>query len=157
MRRAKIASMLAVSSLVAAQPALAGPSSVDPSHSGMVVVPVTVQQLAPPACAALGLTTLVVTDPTVATTPSNGNGSGNGGNGNGNGGGSGGGVTTVRGTNGNDLVLGSPGRDRMDGRQGTDCLVGGAGDDHLDGGQDQDVCSPGADPGDTTANCEVVA
>lgn len=141
MRRTTVAAVLSLATVVAAPPAFADQSSVQPSHSGIVVVPVTVQQLAPPACAGLALTSLVI-----ATSGS--------GNGNGGGRGGGGGTTTVRGTAGNDLILGTPGRDRLDGRAGSDCLVGGADDDHLDGGPGQDACLPGGDPNDTTANCE---
>lgn len=150
MRRTTVIAVLSLATLVAA-PAFAGEAVVQPSHSGVVVVPVTVQQLAPPACDGLALTSLVIAD-----TSGNGNGGGGGGGGS-NGNGGGGGVTTVRGTEGNDLLLGSPGRDRLDGRGGSDCLVGGAGDDRLDGGPQQDACVPGDDPGDTTANCEAVA
>ncbi len=158
MRTTTLAAALSLATLVAAPPAFASETVVQPSHSAIVVVPVTVQQLAPPACDGLALTSLVIA---AADGSGNGNGGGNGGgNGNGGGGGGGGGpsgVTTVRGTAGNDLMLGSPERDRLDGRGGSDCLVGGAGDDHLDGGQGQDACLPGGDAGDTTANCETVA
>lgn len=163
MRVTTVAATLSLATLMAAPPAVASETVVEPSHSAIVVVPVTVQQLAPPACDGLALTSLVI----AATDGSgNGNGGGNGGgggkgggNGGGGGGGAGGtsGVTTVLGTAGNDLVLGSPARDRLDGRGGSDCLVGGGGDDHLDGGAQQDACLPGGDAGDTTTNCEAVA
>lgn len=153
MRTRTMVCALVLAFIVSAQPAFAGQTTVGSSHAGVVTVPITVMQLAPPACSGLNLTTVVTADGNGDT----GKGGGNGNGGNGRGGGNAGGtdVTTVRGTNGNDLLLGTSGADLLDGRKGTDCLVGGAGADSLDGGQDNDVCIVGA-PEDTTSRCETV-
>ncbi len=74
------------------------------------------QDVAPPACAGMGLSTMI----------------------------SGAGVIT--GTEGNDLIVGSAGNDLIDGRGGNDCIIGGMGDDVLIGGAGFDVCiGSGAD------------
>ena len=149
MRPSTVLPVLTLALLLPAQPVLAGQAVVTPSHAGVVTVPITVTQLAPPACAGMPLTAIVTADSTIdAGTGGNGNG-GNGGNGGGPG------VTIVRGTNGADLLLGTPGDDLIDGRQGTDCLVAGGGADTLDGGQDADVCVPGT-LDDVTNRCETV-
>lgn len=77
----------------------------------------TANQLKPPQCAALNLTTIVV-------------GSG-----------------TINGTGAANLMLGGAGADSMRGRGGGDCLVGGAGNDVLRGNGGTDVClgGPGVD------------
>lgn len=50
---------------------------------------------------------------------------------------------TLTGTDGNDLILGSPGADIIDGNGGNDCIVGGGGDDSLNGNNGNDVCLGG--------------
>ncbi len=157
MPRRLLATLLSLPLLASAQPAFAGQSAVPTSHAGVVTVPVTAVQLAPPACAGLPLATVVTvgtTDTAAGNGGPNGGGTGRPGGGNGGGGAT---TTTIRGTNGSDLVLGTPGDDVLDGRRGDDCLVGGGGDDTVDGGQDTDVCLPGTDPGDTVTRCEDVS
>jgi len=59
-----------------------------------------------------------------------------------------------KGTNGNDLILGTLNENDIDGRKGNDCILGGAGDDNpIDGGEGTDICIGG--PGDDIFNnCE---
>ncbi|MGB9801159.1 MAG: calcium-binding protein [Thermanaerothrix sp.] len=83
---------------------------------GATNLPITPNDLKPAACAALNLTNLVV-------------GSG-----------------TFNGSNGNDLILGSPRADTIDGRQGGDCILGGGDNDILRGHVGNDVLLGG--PGD---------
>jgi Ca2+-binding RTX toxin-like protein len=60
---------------------------------------------------------------------------------------------TCNGTNGNDLILGTSGGERINGRGGQDCILGGDGDDDIRGGNAGDVCIGG--PGnDTYTGCE---
>lgn len=84
---------------------------------GATNLPITANDLKPAACAALNLTNLVV-------------GSGN-----------------FNGSNGNDLILGSPRADTIDGRQGGDCILGGGDNDILRGHVGNDVLlgGPGND------------
>ena len=124
--------------------------------------PITLTQLAPPECAALTLTNLVLATGGMAT-----------------------------GTGGGDLILGTDGADAIEGRGGDDCIVagdgpdtvwgdagsdvlllggasdiaeggggrdtihGGAGDDDLDGGRSRDSCDGGSGV-DTLTRCEIV-
>ncbi len=95
----------------------------------------TVAELTPPECAGMALTNLVV-----AT----------------------GGITN--GSNANDLILGTSGRDNIKGKNGNDCILGGGGndtirggkgDDYLDGGNGNDRC--GTKQGtDTVVSCETI-
>ena len=63
-------------------------------------------------------------------------------------------VIGVTGTQGSDLLLGSPARERLRGRRGNDCILGGAGDDRITGNRGTDVCIGG--PGfDRFRRCEV--
>jgi Ca2+-binding RTX toxin-like protein len=114
--------------LVGTVPAGASTNDVAASRAVVVTVAITVQDLAPAACAGMDLTTLV--------TDADRKGA------------------KIQGTNGNDLILGTPGADRIDGRNGDDCLVGGAGADQLDGGNGFDVCLPGSDLSGATVRCE---
>lgn len=91
------------------------------SRSNMNII---VNDLRPPECAGLNLTSLVT-------------GSG-----------------TIDGTSSNDLILGSGGADTLSGGGGSDCLVGGGGNDTINGsGSKGDVCigGPGTD---TFKKCE---
>lgn len=142
-RRVVVSSVAVTAVLLGCSPALAEQAAVSSSRVASLVVPVEVRQLAPPACAALDLTTLVL----ATGAPDNGGGSKGNGGGRGNGG-----TTVVQGTAGNDLVLGTAGDDRLEGRAGDDCLVGGAGTDTLRGGDGTDVCIAAS-----TADCETVA
>jgi Ca2+-binding RTX toxin-like protein len=78
---------------------------------------VTAEDIKPPACHGITVTTII---------------SGSG---------------TLTGTEGNDLIIGSSGADTIDGLGGDDCLLGGGGDDSLTGGDGADVClsGPGSD------------
>ncbi len=59
----------------------------------------------------------------------------------------------ITGTEGNDLILGSPNTDMIDGLGGDDCILGGGGDDQITGADGNDICigGPGAD---TFITCE---
>ncbi|HSP02144.1 MAG TPA: hypothetical protein VLR27_01495 [Acidimicrobiales bacterium] len=119
---------IVLAGLPGANPAGASTTDVATSRAVVVTVAISVQDLAPAACARMDLTTLVTdADRTGAK---------------------------IQGSNGNDLIIGTPGSDRLDGRNGDDCLIGGAGDDQLDGGNGFDVCLPGDDPADSTSRCE---
>lgn len=74
---------------------------------------ITANDLKPPECSSLNLTSVI---------------SGSG---------------TIRGDNQNNLILGSSGNDQIDGRQGDDCILGGEGDDLLDGRNGYDICIGG--------------
>lgn len=57
------------------------------------------------------------------------------------------------GSNANELMIGTPGSERIRGRGGTDCIIGGGGDDQLVGNGKSDVCIGG--PGiDSFLTCE---
>lgn len=114
--------------LTSAAPAGASTNEVVASRAVVVSMAIAVQDLAPAACAGMDLTTLL--------TDADRKGA------------------KIQGTNGNDLIVGMPGDDRIDGRNGDDCLVGGAGTDQLDGGNGVDVCLPGSDLSDSTIRCE---
>jgi Ca2+-binding RTX toxin-like protein len=122
--------------------ALAAANTVPATRIGQSDHAVTLQQLAPPECAAIaaGLTSLIV-----------GSGAFDGDNGNnlilgsaGN--------DLIRALQGNDCVVGGGGNDDLRGNQGNDVLVGGSGNDALTGGLGQDTCYGGS--GTDTANCE---
>jgi Ca2+-binding RTX toxin-like protein len=115
---------------------LVAPSSAsDESHI------VNANEMKPPECDALNLTTVVV--------------NGNGTNGNdlilgtaGN--------NALQGKKGDDCIVGGDGDDHLRGGQGDDILLGGPGDDRIDGGQGYDECY-GQDGNDTIdgKDCEV--
>ena len=50
----------------------------------------------------------------------------------------------LKGGSGNDLIIGLGGKDRIDGKGGDDCIVGGDGNDRLSGDDGNDVISGGA-------------
>ena len=93
--------------------AFAAGLSVPASNVGQQSVPVTAEDIKPPACASLYLTSIV---------------SGSG---------------TLTGTAANDLVIGSAGADTIDGLGGDDCILGSGGDDSLTGNDGNDVCLGG--------------
>ncbi len=75
------------------------------------------QDVAPPACAGMGLSTIIT------------------------------GAGFIQGTVGNDLTVGSAGNDTIEGLDGNDCIIGGKGNDVLIGGAGFDVCiGSSADP-----------
>ncbi len=98
------------------------------STIGYASVPITANQLKPPQCAALDLTNYIVI-------------TGNG---------------AIHGTVGNDLILGSPGKDNIHGGAGDDCIVGGGGGDQIFGDAGNDVCIGGGDKKDKFHDCETV-
>jgi Ca2+-binding RTX toxin-like protein len=104
--------------------ASAATTTVSRSSLDEVTLPVTADDLKPPACAAQHVTNIIV-------------GSG-----------------TINGTASNDLILGSPGIDIISGAGGNDCIVGGGGADVLIGNAGNDTCigGPGIDVLDIT--CE---
>ncbi len=100
-------------------------NSIPPSRAGISFHPATAQQLAPPECAGMALTSVAWRD--------------NG---------------TLDGTNASDLLIGSDKTNRINGRNGRDCLVIGSGDkNRLDGGAGNDVCI--GNPTTRFNNCEV--
>ncbi len=102
-------------------------NSIPPSRAGISYHPTTAQQLAPPECAGMVLTSVAWGD--------------NG---------------TLNGTNGNELLIGSDNTNRINGRNGDDCLVIGARkDNRLDGGPGNDVCVGNATT--RFDNCELQA
>ncbi|NTU74758.1 MAG: hypothetical protein HGA86_01390 [Anaerolineaceae bacterium] len=88
---------------------------------------VLISQLVPTACAGLNITNIVYW-------------SGSG---------------TCSGSNGNNLVLGTPGNDTINARKGNDCIVAGGGNDYVEGKNGNDICieGPGAD---TYISCTIV-
>ena len=103
--------------LVSITSAYAAGISVPASNVGQQYINVTVEDIKPPACAALYLTTIV---------------SGSG---------------ALTGTAGNDLIIGSTDVDVIDGQGGNDCILGGNGDDLITGSDGNDICigGPGVD------------
>ena len=79
---------------------------------------ISVQDLAPAACAGLGLTAIVT-----------------------------GGPGLINGGVGNTLILGSSGNDTIRAKNGNDCILAGGGNDDIDGFPGTDVCygGPGVD------------
>ncbi len=100
---------------------------VEPSIIGYVSVPVSAEQLKPPECAALDLTNYIVV-------------TGNG---------------AIHGTDGNDLIIGSAGKDNIHAGAGDDCIVGGGGGDQFFGDAGNDVCIGTGDSKDKFHDCEV--
>ena len=99
--------------LVSVATAFAAGLTIAPTNIGIQSVPVTAEDIKPPACSALTLTIIVR------------------------------GAGTITGTTGNDLILGSSGNDTVDGLGGNDCILGGGGDDIMDGNDGTDVCIGG--------------
>lgn len=62
---------------------------------------------------------------------------------------------TLSGISGDDCIVGGGGNDVLDGSSGNDILLGGAGDDTLDGGPQSDECYGGSEV-DTFSNCETI-
>jgi len=65
----------------------------------------------------------------------------------------GGGDDAIRGGGGDDVILGGPGADDLRGEGGSDSLYGGDGNDNLDGGGGTDSCDGGSGT-DTRTSCE---
>lgn len=99
--------------LVSVVSAFAAGISVPASNVGQQSIPVTAEDIKPPACDALYLTNTVSAS------------------------------GTLTGTTANDLIIGSSGVDTIDGLGGNDCIVGGGGDDILSGGEGTDICLGG--------------
>ena len=99
--------------LVSLTSAFAAGMSVPSSNVGQRSIPVTANDIKPPDCGALYLTTVV---------------SGSG---------------TLTGTSANDLIIGSAGADTIDGLGGNDCILGGGGDDIVAGAEGNDICVGG--------------
>ena len=111
----RVAVIAAVIALVCALALVLGATNTVPaSNVGRSQQAIGVQDLAPPECAGMGLTTLVT--------------NGNGTNGNdlllGDAA-----VNTLSGSNGNDCLVGGAGNDTLRGQGGTDVCIGGAGTD----------------------------
>ncbi len=97
--------------------ALTATNTVPPTRIGRTTLPIGLNDLKPSACGGILVTGLVT------------------------------GAGVITGTDGNDLILGSPGADTIDGLGGNDCILGGGGDDSITGGEGSDIClgGPGAD------------
>jgi Ca2+-binding RTX toxin-like protein len=100
--------------LVSIVSAFAAGLSIPSSNVGQQSIPVTAEDIKPPACEALYLTNIV---------------SGSG---------------ALTGTTANDLIIGSAGADTIDGLGGDDCILGGDGDDLITGSDGTDVCLGGS-------------
>ena len=100
---------------------LTAANSVSPTKAEDDNRPITANNLKPPECAAITLTSKV---------------SGSG---------------TITGTNSSELITGSGIADTIRGRGGSDCILGGAGSDSFDGGGGTDVCIGGPDTDTFTA------
>ena len=133
--------------LVSIFDALATTNLVGTTSADDLVIPITPNDLKPPECAALALSSLAVGSGTFA---------GHGGNtlilGSS-------GVDTIKGQGGNDCIVGGGGDDNLQGQAGSDVLIGGPGKDTLNGGNGTDVCYgySGTISGggvDTFTNCE---
>jgi len=107
---------------------LAATNVVGSTSADDVAIAITPNDLKPPECAALVLTTLVAGSGTFT---------GHGGNtlilGSS-------GVDTIKGQGGNDCIIGGGGDDNLQGQAGIDVLIGGPGADTLNGGNGTDVC-----------------
>ena len=90
--------------------AFAAGLSVPDSNVGQRSIAVVAEDVKPPGCDSLYLTTIV---------------SGSG---------------TLTGTSANDLIIGSAAADSIDGLGGDDCILGGEGDDLITGGDGLDIC-----------------
>jgi Ca2+-binding RTX toxin-like protein len=117
--------MLVLASLITA---VAASNTIPGTKADDVSQVINANALKPTECAALNLTAIVIC-------PSGGG--------------------TCRGTNANELILGSPNVDTIAGRGGTDCILGGDGADSITGSGGTDVCIGG--PGtDIFFTCETV-
>jgi len=147
-----IAAMMMSLAALSAVTALAAANTVPATRIGQSDHAVTLQQLAPPECAAIaaGLTSLIV-----GSDGDDGNnlilGSA--------------GTDTIRGRRGSDCIVGGGGDDVLNGDQDDDVLVGGPGNDTLNGdqqndtlngGPDTDTCAGGAGT-DTATTCETIS
>jgi Ca2+-binding RTX toxin-like protein len=94
--------------------AMSAANTVPASNLGRINQPITVQDLAPPQCAGMGLVTLV-TNGTAPDTNSLVLGTAA--------------AETLTGGKGNDCLVGGAGNDNLIGKQGTDVCLGGAGTD----------------------------
>jgi Ca2+-binding RTX toxin-like protein len=100
---------LIVLAIVLAVQAAAATNIISASAVADDTFPITANDIKPPECAALNLTSIIA-----------GNGS-------------------VTGTNNATLIFGGPGNDRLKGGNGDDCIVGGDGNDELTGNNGNDV------------------
>jgi Ca2+-binding RTX toxin-like protein len=86
---------------------------------------ITINDLRPPACAALALENIVVCSHNVCN-----------------------------GTNANDLILGDGTNSTINGKKGDDCIVAGAGGVNISGDNGTDVCLGGPDADNFDSSCE---
>jgi hypothetical protein len=103
--------------------ALAAGIEIESNNAGISSIPVDAEDIKPPACSAIQLDNIVS------------------------------GTGTIDGTEGNDLIVGSPGADTINALGGNDCVLGGSGDDQISGGDGTDVCI-GSSGTDTFDACE---
>jgi Ca2+-binding RTX toxin-like protein len=104
---------------------LSGANTIPASHLGSTSSIINADALKPVECAGIAITNIIID-------------SGN-----------------IKGTTQNDLILGSPGVDKINGKGGIDCILGGGGDDDIAGTGAGDVCIGG--PGnDTFSKCDTI-
>lgn len=149
---------LGVLILLAVSYALTAGNTIQTSAQGELDEPVDANQLAPPECAGLNLTTIIV-----GTNGTNANDLILGSAGDDNLGGrrgtdcivGGDGDDTLRGLRGGDVLVGGGGNDTLRGGQNGDTIYGGDGDDVINGGNGTDECFGGGGT-DTFTRCEII-
>lgn len=124
MNRTAVIAVMCLLAIAAIGVAITGGSVFSTTGAGRQQSPIGINDIKPPECAGITVTERVL-------------GSG-----------------TLRGTAGNDLILGEDQADSLAGEAGDDCLAAGDGDDTLNGGRGFDVCVGG--PGNDSFNnsCE---
>jgi Ca2+-binding RTX toxin-like protein len=66
------------------------------------------------------------------------------------------GTGAIHGTDDNDLIIGSAGKDTIHAGAGNDCIVGGGDADQIFGDDGFDVCIGGLDPKEQFHDCEII-
>ncbi len=128
---------------VAAYGAFAAANTVPRSTVDEVTNPISITDLVPPECRALGINRIETATGQVRGSGKNTLYLGTTGN------------DALYGGNGSDCLLGGDGDDKIYGGQGNDVLLGGAGNDSLNGDQGTDVCYGGGGS-DSYDKCESI-
>ncbi len=139
--------------------AFAASNSVPPTHADYDTRAITPNDLKPPQCSGLNLTTIRTGNGTDGNDLILGSAGGN--NMNGRRGDDcilgGDGDDRLRGGRGADVILAGAGNDILDGERGNDVLYGQSGDDDLRGGRQTDICDGGSGTDTTNGTCETVS
>ncbi len=130
--------MLTFLTLTSVFGALAATNTVPGTRLGQNNQPITANDLKPPECAGLNLST-------VTTSGTGGNDLLLGTNAD----------DTLNGGSGDDCIVGGGGNDTLNGGPGNDILIGGAGNDDLNGGGGKDTCYGGSGT-NTFKNCNTI-